>query len=93
MSAVTNQCSLLVGWLTGLALLVSAAAISSNAQAVVHRPQQNSAAKYLDAAAGKTVDELVSLALANNAELGAMRKEAEAGEALLRQASLRPAPR
>jgi cobalt-zinc-cadmium efflux system outer membrane protein len=53
---------------------------------------QNSAAKYLDPLAGKTVDETVSLALANNAELVALRKEAEAGEALLRQAGLRPNP-
>lgn len=49
--------------------------------------------KYLDdSAAGKSVDELVALALANNLELAAMRKEAEAGEALIRQARLRPNP-
>jgi cobalt-zinc-cadmium efflux system outer membrane protein len=53
---------------------------------------QNSAFKYLDPVTGKTVDELVAIALANNAELLAMRKEAEAGEALLRQAGLRPNP-
>jgi cobalt-zinc-cadmium efflux system outer membrane protein len=46
----------------------------------------------LDPIGGKTVNEVVALALANNAELIAMRKEAEAGEALLRQAGLRPNP-
>jgi outer membrane protein, heavy metal efflux system len=49
-------------------------------------------ANYLDPASGKTVDELVTLALTNNAELTAMRQEAQAGEAVLRQARLRPNP-
>ena len=53
---------------------------------------QNSASKYLDPVSGTTVDEAVSRALVNNAELAAMRKEAEAGAALLRQAGLRPNP-
>lgn len=35
---------------------------------------------------------MVKKAIASNAELIAMRKEAEAGEALLRQAGLRPNP-
>ncbi len=49
-------------------------------------------ANYLDPGSGKMVDELVTLALTNNAELTAMRQEAQAGEALLRQARLRPNP-
>gem|GEM_PF-4180172 len=48
--------------------------------------------KYLDLQNGKTADELVSYALANNAELAAMRSEATAAEALVRQAGLRPNP-
>jgi len=57
-----------------------------------HTTTQNSIGKYLDPASGRTVDELVSLALTNNLELIAIRKEAEAGEALIRQARLRPNP-
>ncbi|MFN6962194.1 MAG: TolC family protein [Pyrinomonadaceae bacterium] len=61
----------------------------------------NSVKKYLDigtaagatgSRAGKTVDELVRLAIAGNAELEAMRREAAAGEALVRQARLRANP-
>lgn len=48
--------------------------------------------KYFDPVAGKSVEEIVDLALANNPEVIAMRKEAEAGEALIRQAGLRPNP-
>ncbi len=50
------------------------------------------AAKYLDDAAGKTSDELVAAALANHGEIAALRKEAEAAEALIKQARLRPNP-
>jgi cobalt-zinc-cadmium efflux system outer membrane protein len=53
---------------------------------------QNSIVNYLDPISGKTVDELVALALAQNGELIAMRKETEAGEALLKQARLRSNP-
>ncbi|MBA3353737.1 MAG: TolC family protein [Blastocatellia bacterium] len=49
-------------------------------------------ASYIDSNSGKKVDELVTLALTNNAELTAMRQEAQAGDALLRQARLRPNP-
>ena len=48
--------------------------------------------KYLDLVNGKTVDDLVSFALANNAELIAIRKESDAGEALIKQARLRANP-
>jgi cobalt-zinc-cadmium efflux system outer membrane protein len=48
--------------------------------------------KYLDDTTGKTADELVSLAIAKNAELEAMRKEAAAAEQLIKQAGLRPNP-
>ncbi|HMQ05555.1 MAG TPA: TolC family protein [Pyrinomonadaceae bacterium] len=49
-------------------------------------------AKYLNETDGRSVDDLVKAALANNLEVIAMRKEAEAGEALIRQASLRANP-
>lgn len=48
--------------------------------------------KYLNERDGQSVDDLVKAALANNLEVLAMRKEAEAGEALIRQARLRPNP-
>ena len=48
--------------------------------------------KYIDDKTGRTADELVSLAIANNAELEAMRKEAAASEQLIKQAGLRPNP-
>jgi outer membrane protein, heavy metal efflux system len=51
-----------------------------------------SVAKYLDQLQGKTAEELVALALENNGEILALRKEAEAAEALIRQARLRPNP-
>ncbi|CAN5650331.1 TolC family protein [soil metagenome] len=51
-----------------------------------------SIAKYLDQTNGKTADELVAYALANNAELEAVRRETQAAEALVRQADLRANP-
>ena len=84
---------MVVGWLVGLGLmLVPTSTIQTLGQAPTTVTTQNSTAKYLDLLTGKSVDELVSIALANNPELIAMRKEAEAGEALLRQARLRPNP-
>lgn len=49
-------------------------------------------AKYIDQTNGKTADELVAFAIANNAELEAVRREVEASEALIRQADLRANP-
>ncbi|MGD9631055.1 MAG: TolC family protein [Pyrinomonadaceae bacterium] len=48
--------------------------------------------KYFDQIFGRSVDDLVRSALANDLEVIAMRKEAEAGEALIRQARLRANP-
>lgn len=48
--------------------------------------------KYFDQIFGRSVDDLVGSALANNLEVIAMRKEADAGEALIRQARLRANP-
>lgn len=47
---------------------------------------------YLDQIAGMTADDAVAKAIKNNAELEALRREALAGEALIRQARLRPNP-
>ena len=44
------------------------------------REPQQSHAKYFDERTGKTADELVKVAIANNLEVVAMRKESEAGE-------------
>jgi cobalt-zinc-cadmium efflux system outer membrane protein len=48
--------------------------------------------KYLDDANGKTANEMVAAALENHGEIAALRKEAEAAEALIKQARLRPNP-
>jgi cobalt-zinc-cadmium efflux system outer membrane protein len=55
-------------------------------------PDSGSVGKYLDQLNGTAADQLVTIALKKNAELIALRKEAEAGEALMRQARLRPNP-
>ena len=91
MSGETKYCLLIVGCLLGL-VLANSPTVRTYGQATMPAATQNSSAKYLDPVTGKTVDELVSIAVANNAGLLAMRKEAEAGEALLRQAGLRANP-
>jgi cobalt-zinc-cadmium efflux system outer membrane protein len=48
--------------------------------------------KYLDQNDGKTVEEMVVLALQNNGELLALRQEAQAAQSLIKQAGLRPNP-
>jgi cobalt-zinc-cadmium efflux system outer membrane protein len=60
--------------------------------AAARRAASQSHLKYFNDRTGKIADELVKLALANNPEVVAMRREAEAGEALIRQARLRPNP-
>jgi cobalt-zinc-cadmium efflux system outer membrane protein len=91
MYTVNKYRSFIAVWLTVSAVFILCMSISVSGQAIPVTTQ-NSVAKYLDLVSGKTVDDLVSLALENNLELTAMRKEAEAGEALLRQARLRPNP-
>ena len=61
-------------------------------QPAARRATQQSHLKYYDERSGKSADELVKVALANNPEVSAMRREAEAGEALIRQAGLRANP-
>lgn len=48
--------------------------------------------RYLDQTVGMTADEAVRIALENNGELIAMRKERDAAKALIDQARLRPNP-
>ena len=48
--------------------------------------------KFLDQDAGRTVEELVALALENNGEIAAMRKESDAAQSLIKQARLRANP-
>lgn len=69
--------------------------IESLAQAKPAMPSpqvRQSVSRYFDPVAGLSVDEAVAYALANNGELLAARKEIEAAEALVSQASLRPNP-
>ena len=94
MRVKAKRCSIVISWLTGLAVFVSAFPMSAPGQMTMQTvaPSQSIVSIYLDPVNGKTVDELVTLALQNNAEVTAMRKEAEAGEALIKQARLRPNP-
>jgi len=48
---------------------------------------------YLDLQNGMTADGAVALALENNGEIQALRKEVEASRAIVRQAGLRPNPK
>ena len=77
---------LVVGVMTAMVLAVTAP--HSVAQLPVPGQGSGSAAKYIDPAGGKTVDEIVRIALANNPEIVALRMEAQAGEELIRQARL-----
>lgn len=75
-----------------IAVILSAAVQSTRAQQQPPLAQpKNSTINYVNSG-GKTVDELVRLALTNNLEVIAMRKETEAGEALIKQARLRANP-
>lgn len=53
----------------------------------------SSASVYLDSQNGLTADEAVAFALENNGEIQALRKEAEAARALVKQAGLRANPK
>ena len=92
MRAVNRHLSEFVGWLVIVA--ISMLPITASAQMTMQAtsPSQAIVSIYLDPINGKTVDDLVALALQNNAEIIAMRKEAEAGESLVKQAGLRPNP-
>jgi outer membrane protein, heavy metal efflux system len=65
--------------------------VSMYAQAPTPTPE--SASQYLDQISGMTADAAVALALENNGEIQAMRKEVEASRALVKQAGLRANPK
>lgn len=74
--------------------LLFAATLSSPstfAQATTQTPESSS--RYLDQTGGMTADATVALALENNGEIQALRKEVEAARALVKQAGLRPNPK
>ncbi len=56
-------------------------------------PRTDNSARYLDQVAGVTSDQAVALALENNGELQAIRKEVEASRAMVKQAGLRANPK
>ena len=56
-------------------------------------PAHESETRYLDQIGGMTADQAVALALENNGEIQALRKEVEAARALVKQAGLRPNPK
>ena len=56
-------------------------------------PSTNGVARFVDQVTGITSDQAVALALENNGELQATRKEVEASRAMVKQASLRPNPK
>lgn len=71
--------------------LSMAAATGAPAQATT-TDRQNNHERFIDQTTGMSADEAVAYAIANNAEIEAMRKEVVAGEALIKQARLRPNP-
>ncbi|MCZ2391502.1 MAG: TolC family protein [Acidobacteria bacterium] len=58
----------------------------------VQGPASNASTRAFDPVNGTSVEQAVTIALRDNAELDAMRKEVEAAEVLLRQAGSRPNP-
>jgi len=78
-------------------LVVISAARFTSAQTPVPSPtptaSNDATLRYLDAAVGLTSDKAVELALENNGEIIALRKEVESARALIKQAGLRPNPR
>jgi cobalt-zinc-cadmium efflux system outer membrane protein len=78
-------------FLTILGLAGSIAPVSAQTPTPIPIPVYNYTL-YLDQVAGMTADEAVAYALKNNAEIEALRREASAGAALIRQARLRPNP-
>src|SRR5947209_5238270 len=94
MHAVNRHLSTVAALFASVAVIASSLPMATAAQMTMQAgsPPQNITTIYLDPVNGKTVDELVALALSNNGEVAAMRKEAEVGEALVKQAGLRANP-
>ena len=66
--------------------------VSAQTQDVILPNKVETLSNYIDQTQGKTTDELVAYAIANNPELEAVRREVEAAEALIKQANLRANP-
>lgn len=74
--------------------LIGRAQTSEIVQAADEMPLTSvSVQRFLDAADGVTADEAVKIALENNGELEALRREADAARALIKQAGLRANPK
>ena len=73
-------------------ILTAQMPIFAQTQDVVLTNKVETSSKYIDQTQGKTADELVAYAIANNAELEAVRREVEAAKALVKQADLRTNP-
>lgn len=84
--------------LSSAVLICAIFAIAAGAQqSVDYRPPTKpdavaETARLLDQADGTTADKLVELALGGNGDLAALRKEADAADAMIKQAGLRPNP-
>lgn len=74
-----------------VAFTATLSSVSAFAQAPTRTPESSS--RYLDQTGGTTADAAVALALENNGEIQALRKEVEAARALVKQAGLRPNPK
>lgn len=73
-------------------LLMAQMPVLAQTQAANLPDEQATLSRYLDQTIGTTADEAVRLALENNGEFAAARKEIEAARALVKQARLRPNP-
>lgn len=76
-----------------LAMAFAATLSSVSAFAQAPTPTPESPSRYLDQTSGMTADAAVALALENNGEIQATRKEVEAARALVKQAGLRSNPK
>lgn len=76
-----------------IAVTFFAMLLSMSNYAQTPRPTPNNSSRYLDQLGGMTADAAVALALENNGEIRALKKEVEAARALVRQAGLRPNPK
>ena len=79
-----------IRWLIAIVVVVTGAAINTFPQAPTPSPE--SVDRYRDQVGGITADRAVELALQNNGELLALRKEVDAARAMVKQAGLRPNP-
>ena len=67
--------------------------LPTNGSGQAPTPPSLNVSRYLDTTSGMTADAAVALALENNGELQAVRKEVDAARALVKQAGLRSNPK